>query len=76
MEDKIGQAQSAQLTRSDFLKRTAAAGVGLSLLSGVQAVGALAASTATQTVRWISPRGRLDVMDDFDLWVPIKMGYF
>ena len=76
MEDKIGQAQSAQLTRSDFLKRTAAAGVGLSLLSGVQAVGALAASTATQTVRWISPRGTLDVMDDFDLWVPIKMGYF
>ncbi len=76
MEDKIGQAQSAELTRSDFLKRTAAAGVGLSLLSGVQATGALAASTATQTVRWISPRGTLDVMDDFDLWVPIKMGYF
>ena len=76
MEDKIGQAQSAALTRSDFLKRTAAAGVGLSLLSGVQAASALAASTATQTVRWISPRGTLDVMDDFDLWVPIKMGYF
>jgi NitT/TauT family transport system substrate-binding protein len=76
MEDKIGQAQSAELTRSDFLKRTAAAGVGLSLLSGVQAMGGLAASTATQTVRWISPRGTLDVMDDFDLWVPIKMGYF
>jgi NitT/TauT family transport system substrate-binding protein len=27
-------------------------------------------------VRWISPRGTLDVMDDFNLWVPIKMGYF
>src|SRR5439155_25490820 len=29
-----------------------------------------------QTVRWISPRGTLQVMDDFNLWVPMKMGYF
>ena len=29
-----------------------------------------------ETVRWISPRGTLQVMDDFNLWVPIKMGYF
>jgi hypothetical protein len=27
-------------------------------------------------VKWISPRGTLDVMDDFNLWVPIKMGYY
>ena len=29
-----------------------------------------------ETVRWISPRGTLQVMDDFNLWVPLKMGYF
>jgi NitT/TauT family transport system substrate-binding protein len=28
------------------------------------------------TVRWISPRGTLDVMDDYNLWVPIEQGYF
>jgi NitT/TauT family transport system substrate-binding protein len=28
------------------------------------------------TVRWVSPRASLDVMDDYNLWVPIKMGYF
>ena len=51
-------------------------GLGLSVLSGARVAGILGASTATQTVRWISPRGTLDVMDDFDLWVPLKMGYF
>lgn len=25
---------------------------------------------------WISPRGSLEVMDDYNLWVPIEMGYF
>ena len=76
MEDRITEVFASEITRADFLKRTAAAGVGLSLLSGLEAAGALAADTATQTVRWISPRGTLDVMDDFDLWVPMKMGYF
>lgn len=27
-------------------------------------------------VTWISPRGTLDVMDDYNLWVPITQGYF
>ena len=75
MENRIEEAFASELTRADFLKRAAAAGIGLSLLSGVEAAGALAADTATQTVRWISPRGTLDVMDDFDLWVPLKMGF-
>jgi NitT/TauT family transport system substrate-binding protein len=70
------EAFASGMTRADFLKRAAATGVGLSLLSGLEAANVLAADTATQTVRWISPRGTLDVMDDFDLWVPVKMGYF
>jgi len=27
-------------------------------------------------VRWISPRGTLDVMDDYNIRVPMQMGYF
>src|SRR5207244_11694670 len=76
MEDRIEEVFASEITRADFLKRAAATGIGLSLLSGVGAAGALAADTATQTVRWISPRGTLDVMDDFDLWVPVKQDYF
>jgi NitT/TauT family transport system substrate-binding protein len=73
MEERIEEAFASELSRGDFLKRVAATGVGLSLLP---VANAFAADTATQTVRWISPRGTLDVMDDFNLWVPIKMGYY
>ena len=76
MDDRIEGAFTSRLTRRDFLKRTAVAGAGLSVLAGVRAAPMLGAKSALQTVRWISPRGTLDVMDDFDLWVPIKMGYF
>jgi NitT/TauT family transport system substrate-binding protein len=74
MEDRIGDAFTSEMTRGVFLKRAAVAGAGLTALSGVRAARTWAAPL--QTVRWISPRGTLDVMDDFDLWVPIKMGYF
>src|SRR5207249_271239 len=74
MEDRIGEAFTSEITRKDFLKRAAVAGVGLSAISGVRAARSWGA--ALQTVRWIWPRGTLDVMDDFDLWVPVKMGYF
>jgi NitT/TauT family transport system substrate-binding protein len=76
MEGNLEDAFASEVTRSDFLRRTAAAGLGLSVLSGARVASALGADAATQTVRWISPRGTLDVMDDFNLWVPIKMGYF
>jgi NitT/TauT family transport system substrate-binding protein len=76
MEHNLDEALESEVTRRDFLRRTAAVGLGVSVLSGAGVARALAASSATQTVRWISPRGTLDVMDDFDLWVPIKMGYF
>jgi NitT/TauT family transport system substrate-binding protein len=76
MEGKLEDAFASEVTRRDFLRRTAAAGFGLSVLSGARVASALGADAAVQTVRWISPRGTLDVMDDFNLWVPIKMGYF
>ena len=61
------------LSRRRFLAR-AAMGI------GVTALGALsvepARGQAMAKVRWISPRGTLQVMDDFNLWVPVQMGYF
>jgi NitT/TauT family transport system substrate-binding protein len=65
------------MSRREVLKRGAAGAAILSsgsLLSAGNAFGRSAASL--ETVRWISPRGTLQVMDDFNLWVPLKMGYF
>ena len=40
MEDRIEEVFASEITRADFLKRAAATGIGLSLLSGVGAAGA------------------------------------
>jgi NitT/TauT family transport system substrate-binding protein len=71
--------QESTISRRELLKRGAAGATLLSagsLVSAGSAFGRPAAASALQTVRWISPRGTLQVMDDFNLWVPIKMGYF
>jgi NitT/TauT family transport system substrate-binding protein len=39
-------------------------------------VSAVPSSNGVTEVTWISPRGTLEVMDDFNLWVAKKMGYF
>src|SRR5919106_942854 len=28
------------------------------------------------TVRWVSPRGTIEVLDDYPYWVALKYGYF
>ena len=66
------------MSRREVLKRGVQGAAVLSagsLLNAGKAFGSLSAATA-DTVRWISPRGTLQVMDDFNLWVPLKMGYF
>src|SRR4051812_28668310 len=65
------------ISRRELLKRGAAGATIMSagsLLTAGEAFGRT--SAGLQTVRWISPRGTLQVMDDFNLWVPVKMGYF
>jgi NitT/TauT family transport system substrate-binding protein len=65
------------LTRRTLLTRSAQAAAAVSLgglLTAGPAFGRRGAQV--QTIRWISPRGTLQVMDDFNLWVPVKMGYF
>ena len=65
------------MTRRELVKRGAQGAAvlyGGSLLTAGGAFGRSGA--ALEKVRWISPRGTLQVMDDFNLWVPIKMGYF
>jgi|SoiMethySBSTD1v2_1073268.scaffolds.fasta_scaffold94624_2 NitT/TauT family transport system substrate-binding protein len=67
----------SKITRSTLLRRGAAAGAAVSLGGLLNAGSAFGRGSASlETVRWISPRGTLQVMDDFNLWVPIKQGYY
>jgi NitT/TauT family transport system substrate-binding protein len=78
MEDDfaLDEVNGGGLTRRDLVKRTAAAGLGLGLLGTATAEEAFARADKLDLVRWISPRGTLDVMDDYNIRVPIQMGYY
>jgi len=61
-----------ELNRRRLLTTTAAGVAALSL-------GTLlprAAQAVTGTVRWVSPRGTIEVLDDYPYWVAKKYGYF
>jgi NitT/TauT family transport system substrate-binding protein len=62
---------SMMMNRRRLLTLTAA-GVSTAALSFSRVGAALAADT----VRWVSPRGTVEVLDDYPYWVGKKMGYF
>ncbi len=72
--------EEGTITRRELVKRGAQGAAVLSVGSLFASGSAFArtggSAASLQTVRWISPRGTLQVMDDFNLWVPLKMGYF
>lgn len=68
------------ISRRDLLRYSAVAGAGVALLGGWRSSRSTLvpreSAAASQTVRWISPRGTLAVPDDYDLHVATAMGYF
>lgn len=70
-----------KMTRREFIKRSVGTTVGIGI--GVSALGTILVGGGEKKgpakldkVTFITPRGTLEVMDDYNLWVPIKMGYF
>jgi NitT/TauT family transport system substrate-binding protein len=70
-----------KMTRRDFIKKSARTGIGLGI--GMSALGTILVGSgekekgaAMDKVTFITPRGTVEVMDDYNLWVPIEMGYF
>ena len=71
------------MNRREFLARgalvvgaVAGANVVVNLLSGAFGSEPVLAAGKLSTMRWISPRGTLAVMDDYPLHVAIHQGYF
>jgi NitT/TauT family transport system substrate-binding protein len=63
---------SGGMSRRTFLQVSAAGVVTATALGGVRSARAEPYSKFT----WISPRGTLEVVDDFGYWIGKKMGYF
>jgi NitT/TauT family transport system substrate-binding protein len=83
MVEKDADLERSRTTRRTLLKRGLATGAALPSVSlliaacgGSSGGGASSGGGGTATIRWISPRGTLQVLDDYNLWVPLKQGYF
>ena len=71
----IKKMNGSGLTRRRLLQVTAGGAVGYSALGLIGARPALAAGYE-RAFTWISPRGTLEVLDDYAFWVGKSMGYF
>jgi NitT/TauT family transport system substrate-binding protein len=67
--DRIG---NLMIGRRRLLTLTAA-GVSAAAIGGF---GRIPGARAAETVRWVSPRGTIEVLDDYPYWVGKKFGYF
>lgn len=79
----MADASSDGMNRREFLARgavvvgaAAGANVVLNLLTGALGSEPVLAAGRLSTMRWISPRGTLAVMDDYPLHVAVHQGYF
>lgn len=76
LDDVITSLTGSHSSRRDVLKKAAALGVTVPALS-LGTRGFLTASAqAKNKVVWVSPRGTLEVLDDYPYWVAVEMGYF
>src|SRR5579884_77175 len=74
LDDLIDDLTSSHISRRQFMQRAAALGLSLSALSMLDSAHILAADG--NKVVWVSPRGRLTVLDDYAYWTGKHMGYF
>ena len=73
----IASSNPSGLSRRHLLQ-VSASGVVTSTLLGGSLLSASTADAAAYkgTHTWISPRGTIEVMDDYPYWVAKEMGYF
>lgn len=74
LDELIADLTGNQLSRRQLMQRAAALGLSVPALSMLAAAPTLAVEN--NKVRWVSPRGSLQVLDDYAYWVAKKMGYF
>jgi NitT/TauT family transport system substrate-binding protein len=67
---------AGSITRRGLVKGAAALGISGAALQALQRSNIVVAQPAENSVRWVSPRGTIDVLDDYAYHVAIKMGYF
>jgi NitT/TauT family transport system substrate-binding protein len=75
LDELIADLTSARISRRQFMQRAAALGLSVPMLSAAGSLSAYAQEAKNKVV-WVSPRGTLEVLDDYPYWVAQKFGYF
>ncbi len=73
---RITDLAGTRLSRRQFVRGATALGVTAPLATVTGRLTAVAQEGARNTVVWVSPRGTLEVLDDYPYWVGKKFGYF
>ena len=77
IDDVITDLTGTRANRRDLMKKAAALGIAAPALSlGIRGGTLTARAQAKTNVIWVSPRGTLEVLDDYPYWVAKKLGYF
>jgi NitT/TauT family transport system substrate-binding protein len=76
LDTLIERLAAGSISRRGLVKSAAALGVSGAALQALQRSNIVVAQPAENSVRWVSPRGTIDVLDDYAYHVAIKMGYF
>jgi NitT/TauT family transport system substrate-binding protein len=74
LDDLITELTTGRINRREMLAKAAALGLSVPALQMLSRANVLALEG--NKVRWISPRNRLEVLDDYPYWVAVKYGYF
>jgi len=75
LDELITDLTSSRTSRRQFMQRAAALGLTIPALSMANSLHASAQAGKNKVV-WVSPRGTLEVLDDYAYWVALKYGYF
>lgn len=74
LDDLVMDLTNKRISRRRFMASAAAAGISVPLLQS-GGLSVMAQETRNKVV-WVSPRGTLEVLDDYPYWVAVRMGYF
>ncbi len=75
-QTRIDQLSGTRLSRRRMIQGTAALGLATPLAGVAGQLSATAQAPEGNRVVWVSPRGTLEVLDDYPYWVAKKFGYF
>lgn len=74
LDELIADLTSSRISRRQFMQRASALGLALPLAHANLLTAS--AQEGKNKVVWASPRGTLEVLDDYPYWVALEFGYF